>query len=69
MTTPQRTRLARNLRRLRTEAGLTQIQLGRKARIGSVHICNLEGGKYTPGSETLRRLAKALRVTMEALLQ
>jgi len=65
-------RLARNLRRARRKAGLTQLALahasGYRGWDAGAHICRIESGKQKPMIETLQRISKALGVTMEELL-
>jgi DNA-binding XRE family transcriptional regulator len=52
-----------NVRDLRERRGLTQDELARKSGLPQSHISRLEHGKHTSTSETIRRLAKALRTT------
>ncbi|MBI1218883.1 MAG: helix-turn-helix domain-containing protein [Rhodobacteraceae bacterium] len=54
--------------RARTEAGLTQAELGRRIGTTQSAIARLEGGRVSPSVETLRKYAaavgKRLRVEM-----
>lgn len=52
------------LRALRLERGLTQEQLGEKARISRTDIVAMEGGTKTVGLARLQRLAEALEVSL-----
>lgn len=58
---------AENMRRLRTERGLTQAQLAKRCGMEQPHISDIEGGKREPGWTTARRIAAALDVTMDEL--
>lgn len=55
-------------RELRTTKGLTQKTLALKAKMSIAYLCNLEKGKADPSLSTLRRLAKALKVTVSELV-
>jgi transcriptional regulator with XRE-family HTH domain len=58
-----------NLKRLRARGGLTQIEVAKKAKISQAYLGQLETGKQTnPTLATLRRLAKALKITVWELL-
>jgi putative transcriptional regulator len=60
--------LGERLRRLRGEAGLTQAELAERAGVGRVTVVRIENGKMYARTETLRRLARALGVTLADLL-
>jgi transcriptional regulator with XRE-family HTH domain len=47
------------LREARLRAGLTQVELGRRAGIARSQISRYEGGDVLPSLETLRRLIRA----------
>jgi DNA-binding XRE family transcriptional regulator len=55
--------LGRNLRRVRTAAGLTQTALAKRSGIHRSYVSDLEAGQRNPTALTLQRLAKVLRVT------
>ncbi len=57
-----RTIFARNLKRLRTEAGLSQEELAFRAGLDRTYISALERGLYSASIVTIERLAKALGV-------
>ncbi len=62
--------LARVVKQLREQKGLTQEALARKARVTQGYVAQLEGGwRKNPSLPTLRRLAKALGVPVTALLE
>lgn len=57
------------LRRLRTEAGLTQEQLGLDADLQRKYISLLELGEKAPSLETVLKLASGLRVEAAKLVE
>lgn len=58
------------LKAIRTERGLTQVELAKKMKMKQTYIAQLETGKETnPTLDTLRRLAKALKVTVGKLVE
>jgi transcriptional regulator with XRE-family HTH domain len=65
---PRKT-FAMTLKALRTARGLTQVALARKAKMQQTYIAQLETGvEDNPTLDTLRRLAKALKVTVGELV-
>jgi transcriptional regulator with XRE-family HTH domain len=66
---PLRT-LAMNVQRLRRSRQLTQIQLAKRVKVSQAFIAQLETGTETnPTLDTLRRLARALKVTVSELVE
>ena len=60
---------AGRLKRLRTEAGLTQQELATRAGLSMAIVISLEQGRRTnPRLDTLRKLAKALGCTAGQLI-
>lgn len=57
-----------NIRRYRHERNLTQEQLAEAAGISISHCANIEAGRNSVTLDTLKRLAGALEVTVDALL-
>jgi len=58
-----------NLKTLRTARGLTQVALAKKAKMQQTYVAQLETGvEDNPTLDTLRRLAKALKVTVGELV-
>jgi DNA-binding XRE family transcriptional regulator len=55
--------LGRNLRRVRTAAGLTQTALAKRSGIDRSYVSDLEAGQRNPTAMTLQRLAAVLGVT------
>lgn len=65
---PPRT-FAMNLKALRTARGLTQVELAKKMKRKQAYISQLESGtENNPTLDTLRRLAKALGVSVAELV-
>jgi len=59
-----------NLKALRTARGLTQVELAKKMKRKQAYIAQLESGtENNPTLDTLRRLAKALKVTVAELVE
>jgi DNA-binding XRE family transcriptional regulator len=58
--------LGRNLRRVRTAAGLTQTALAKRSGVDRSYVSDLEAGHRNPTALTLKRLAKVLGVTPTA---
>lgn len=60
---------ARNLRQLRHEKGLSQEALADEAGIDRTYVSALERGVYSPSITIVAKLAAALGVEPEALMQ
>ncbi|MBE3589966.1 MAG: helix-turn-helix domain-containing protein [Firmicutes bacterium] len=60
--------LARQLRRFREAAGMSQADLGRAAHVDDSAISRIEGKSRLPALDTLVRIAEALSVPISALL-
>jgi len=60
--------VGRRLKALRMAAGLSQVELARKAGISREYLNRLEGGRHDPTLGTLTRLAKQLGVKLTAFL-
>lgn len=60
---------AQRLRELRKQKGLSQTQLGQLAELHYTHIGRFERGTSRPSGDTLKRLADALGVTSDYLLE
>ncbi|MCM3900373.1 MAG: helix-turn-helix domain-containing protein [Pyrinomonadaceae bacterium] len=61
--------LAMNVKRLRIRMGLAQAELAKRAKVSQAFIAQLETGvEDNPKLDTLRRLAKALKVTVAELV-
>jgi transcriptional regulator with XRE-family HTH domain len=61
--------LAKRLKQLRAERGLTQAALANRAGVTVSYVGRLEIGKHDPQLSSLRKLAKALKITVGELVQ
>ncbi len=61
-------KVAKNLRRLRTDCGMTQAQLAEKMHITRQAISNWENDKTQPDIDALVRLSEILNTEIEALI-
>jgi transcriptional regulator with XRE-family HTH domain len=59
---PDHPNIGKTIRSLRLRAGLTQEELALTVKINKSEISNLERGKRNPKWETMKRLAKGLKV-------
>ena len=57
------------LKLIRERKGLSQRALAYKAKMSYTFLCNVENGKVDPSLSTLKRLAKALHVTVSELVK
>lgn len=60
--------LSENLRALRKEKGLSQVELAKLAGLSNVYISEIERGESFPSDEVLNRLAAALETAPTELL-
>ena len=61
-------KLGKNLKRIRTEKGITQGDIVRNLGVSRSFISNIENGKTNPTLATLSKLAKALGVLIKDLV-
>ena len=61
-------RLAKRLKQLRAERGITQAVLARRAGVTLSYIGRLETGRHDPQLSTLNKLANALKVRVGELV-
>ena len=59
----------KKIRELRMFYGLSQAELGRTAKVAQSHIRYIERGKKSPTLKTLGKIAKALDVPIETILE
>ena len=57
-----------DLKRTRTQRGLSQVALAKKAGLSVVWIIQIEKRRVDPSLSTLRKLAKALKTTVGELV-
>lgn len=62
-------RLGENLKTIRVEKGITQIQIAKSLGADRSFISNIENGKTNPTLSTIASLAKALGVPANELLK
>ncbi|MDP3988850.1 MAG: helix-turn-helix transcriptional regulator [bacterium] len=62
-------KLGKNLKRIRTEKGITQGDIVRKLGVSRSFVSNTENGKTNPTLSTISKLAKALEVSSDELLK
>jgi transcriptional regulator with XRE-family HTH domain len=56
------------IREARNKKGLTQKQLGEKIGYSRTYLADLEGDRYSPGWEVVRKLAKELKINLNSLI-
>lgn len=61
-------RLAKKIRRLRKEKGLTQEQLAEKVHVSTTHVGLVEVGQRRFGLKTLQKVASVLGVKVKDLI-
>lgn len=61
--------VARNVRRLREQAGLSQEALAHAARLHTTYLSGIENGRRNPTLDVLERLGSALGVEPTDLLK
>lgn len=63
------TTIGERIRKLRIESGLTQKQLGERAKIAEPTIRKYELGKLNPKIETIQKIANALKVPIQLITE
>lgn len=61
--------LAKAIRKLRTDGGLSQEALGERAEIHPTWISHIESGRINPTWGNVRRIAQGLKVPLPRLAQ
>ena len=67
--TPEAEKLGKNLKRIRTEKGISQGDIVRSVGIDRAFVSNIENGKTNPTLATIVKLAKAINVSVDELLK
>ena len=62
-------KLGSNLKRIRTEKGISQGDIGRELKVSRGFISTIENGKTNPTLSTIAKLAKVLGVSVDELLK
>lgn len=65
---PPKTKIGKNLKKLRKEKQLTQVELAEKAKISSNYYARIERDEENPSLEVLKDIAKALKVKSSEIL-
>jgi len=69
MAESSKTNLAKKVKQLREKLGLSQEKLARLADVSNNTVINIEAGKQdNPTIDTLKKVAKALNVSVEELI-
>lgn len=61
--------LAKNVKQIRTERGMTQEKLAEKAQLHPTYISNIEQGTRNVSLETVYQIAVALEVNVDQLVK
>lgn len=61
--------VARNVRALREQVGLSQEELAHAARLHTTYLSGIENGRRNPTLDVIERLAQGLAVEPSLLLQ
>ena len=64
-----RRRMGERIRQLRSERGISQVELAERAGLAQPHIVRIEQGRYSVGLDTLQAIAKALGCTVDMVEQ
>jgi transcriptional regulator with XRE-family HTH domain len=62
-------KLGQNLKRIRTQKGISQGAIARTLGIDRSFITNIEGGKTNPTLSTIAKIAKAIGVSVGELMK
>lgn len=62
-------KLGSNLKRIRTQKGISQGDIGRELKVSRGFISTIENGKTNPTLSTISKLAKALGVSSDKLIK
>ena len=62
-------KLGQNLKRIRTEKGISQNKIARTLGIDRAFISNIENGKTNPTLATIAKIAKAIGVSVGELMK
>ncbi|MDO8604469.1 MAG: helix-turn-helix transcriptional regulator [bacterium] len=62
-------KLGKNLKRIRTEKGISQGDIARALDVGRSFITNIENGKTNPTLATIAKIAKAIDVSTGELMK
>lgn len=60
---------SRGLRKLRSDRGITQVELAKKVEVTQAAISRYEDGSALPSLDVAERIADTLRCSVDALLE
>ena len=61
--------ITNNIREIRKKNGLNQIELAERVNVGQSAISQIENGQRTPSVKLLYKMAQALKVSVEELIE
>lgn len=61
--------IGEKIKKFRKEAGLTQVELAKRANMSRSYLGDLEGNRYNPSVSTLNAIADALDVKVSDLME
>jgi len=64
----EQVKLGNNLKRIRTQKGISQGDIARNLKVGRSFITNIENGKTNPTLATITKIAKALGISPKELI-
>ncbi len=62
-------KLGKNLKRIRTDKGISQGEIGRILGVDKGFVSNIENGKTNPTLATITKIAKAIGVSVGELMK
>ncbi len=65
---PPKPKIGKNLKRIRKDKKITQVQLAKKAGISSNYYARIERDEENPSLEVLKEISKALKVKSSEIL-
>lgn len=66
---PISSKLGNNLKRIRTQKGISQGDISRKLNMDRAYISGIENGKRNPTLSSLEKIAQALEISIDELLK
>ena len=62
-------KLGKNLKRIRTDKGISQVDIARSLGVSRGFVSNIENGKTNPTLATIVKLAKSIGVSSDQLMK
>ncbi len=62
-------KLGKNLKSIRSKKNISQGEIARILKVGRSFITNIENGKTNPTLDTISKIAKAIGVSVSALMK